>query len=228
MEDVVNEHSKDLTWCETASFHGISVASERASGVWRAMAAEKVMEVIKYLPVCPESWGLHNWQAPTMAYLKPGMWVQRLAGLQTCWASETWLMKGADASAVVEALKKCNTLKEQCTKATHPALRAADFQTREARSDFFSCFFFTPRKKWLDVCEIKLRQEADGIYADAFSCSTGIVPTAVIGCTPLSALFSPIPFDDWGQNQSHLRTLRQLIADEGIGIEKVATKEKSS
>lgn len=145
--------------------------------------------------------------------------MQRLFGLQTNWCRERWVMPGTDATVVVRALSKCDSLKEQRTNATNPAIKAANFKTLEARPDFFCCFFFTPRKRWLDVCEVTLRADGGTVYADAYSFSAGIVPTAVLGCTFLSAVLSPLPFLDHGQNKNHLRSLRGLVEDEGIVVE---------
>jgi hypothetical protein len=192
------------------------------------MATDFVMSVIKWLPVCPESWEMHTRQAPSLAYWRPGTWVQRLTGLQTSCCQEAWVMPGTDATAVVKALSKCDSVKEQRTNATNPALTAAEFHTREARPDLFSCFFFTPRKRWLDVCEIALKAEGGNVYADADSFSAGIVPTAVLGCTFLSILLSPLPFSDHGQNKNHLRTLRGLLESEGIAVEIRKDKEKAA
>jgi hypothetical protein len=178
-----------------------------------------VMSAIKWIPTCPDSWGVHTWQAPSLAYWRPGTWVPRLFGLQTNWCKEQWVMPGTDPNSVVKALSKCDTLKEQRTSADNPALKAADFHTLEARPDFFSCSFFTPRKRWEDVCEVKLSSKGNTVYAEAYSFSAGIVPASVLGSTILSVLLFPVPFLDYGQNKSHLRTLRGLVEDEGIAVE---------
>jgi len=183
------------------------------------------LKVISYLPVCPDSWGMHLRQAPNMAYFRPGQWVQTMLNLQTNWAHETWIMQDVQPAMIVKALAKSDQLTEQKTNATNPALRKAEFLTHVQEPAFWQAFFFTPGKRWLDVCEVRLVSEGTTVTADAHSCSTGIVPTAVFGCTVLSALLFVVPFSDFGQNKTHLRTLRSLLESEGIAVEVLGQKK---
>ena len=179
---------------------------------------------------------MHLLQAPPMAYLRPGQWMQWLFGCTPVgnWHREVWVVRAAtgidlNAGDVLNLLKGCTRLKEQVTHSEHPAIKAADFLVRRCTVSEFVCYFFTHNKQWLDVCEVTPITE-DGSAAmmpsmqlhavrfSAYSFSASIVPLS----SPFALLLAPIlwflPFADMGQNKIHLRTLRQLLTDEGLTV----------
>jgi hypothetical protein len=144
--------------------------------------------------------------------------------VQTNWHRETWVLRNAKATDVLSVLAKCESLTEQKTHITNPAIKSADFEVRTVTPAFFKTFFYTARKKWLDVQEISLSEGAEGVTAHAYSFSAGIAPLGTPGCLLPSLLLFMVPFNDFGQNKTHLRTLRGLLEDDGMEVEVQSAK----
>ena len=206
-----------------------------------------VLFLIGWIPVCPRSWGVHLWQAPLLTAWMPGQWIQRLCNLKTNWHAEKWtighptrVLKGVDgrlqftpgtkvsSAEVIAALSRCDRITEQDSLIEHAALRTAHFVSKGSSDSInFSGWFFTPRKRWLDVLTIKLEDVDGETIAHAFSGSSSVVPaSSPFAIVPALLLFW-IPFDDFGQNKSHLLSLRIHLQTEGFDVE-VASDNKST
>ena len=95
---------------------------------------------------------------------------------------------------------------------------------KDGRSATYTAYFFTGRKKWLDVIELKHTQhDDDSVAIDASSCSAGVVPCSTPFSLVLSMALSFVLFSDWGQNKNHLRTVSKLLMEAGWEI----SEEKS-
>ena len=180
------------------------------------------LDALRLIPVCPKTCGVHNCQAPLLARLRPGQWVQQ-GCVKTCFERERWVLGNAKASSdVIDALSKCENIKQQATRSTAVALQAAEFVVHRKTASFISIFFFTHFRQWLDVIEVSVEPAADGgapIVASAHSFSAAIAPASSPIAVLSSILLACIPFGDMGQNALHLRTLRKLLADEGIQVD---------
>ena len=170
---------------------------------------------------------MHTFQAPCLAWLRAGQWVQRCCGIKTNWHRERWLIRDAAGNAaspsdVLRALQRCEKLEEQQSSSDWEGIRRANFVVQRSTPAFFSCFFFTYYRQWLDVIEIgfeKGSDDGDPLVASAYSWSASVVPASSL-LAPLTAiLFAWIPFSDIGQNKAHLRTLRQLLLEDGLEVE---------
>lgn len=166
--------------------------------------------------VCPRSAG-------------PERWVVRSGGSSAAKRPEQL------AQLVGQILARCESVTEQVTKEDHPNLRGALFinkgtTPRKDGGGRFVAWYFTPGKRWLDVIEINitplykggeeeaLSSSSSSVVCEARSCSTGCVPAAlpIMGIL-MSILLWWIPFNDMGQNQAHLDTLRALLEeDDGV------------
>ena len=195
------------------------------------------LDLLRLIPVCPRSCGLHKLQAPLLYRLRPGQWVQYCCGLQTNWRRERWTIKlssgGApNAQDVMVALSKCESLTEQPTRKQWAGFTQADFSVHEIKAHKFVCFFFTHFRQWLDCCEIELEPAPSGsgepaLVVSAYSFSASVVPAA----SPLALLQAIIlfwvPFGDIGQNELHLRALRKLLQDEGMLVDIMGSSRPS-
>ena len=192
------------------------------------------LDLLRLIPVVPTWCGMHRLQAPLLAWLRTGQWLQR-GGLQTNWCHETWtIRKGSGVPSreeVLLALAKCESLQEQRTSAdAPPQLRLGSFHVHTSLNStrygaghgasFFSCFFFTAFRQWLDVCELTLEENAagDALVVSAYSFSASVVPASSPFAPLMALLLFWIVFSDIGQNKIHLRTLRMLLVDEGFMV----------
>jgi hypothetical protein len=157
------------------------------------------LDLLRLIPVCPTSWGVHKLQAPMLYRVRPGQWVQKLCGIRTNWHREQWRIKGS-AAEVMSALMKCEELTEQPCRSELPQFRRADFQIHKVTERKFVCFFYTHRRQWLDCCEIDLDHVPGGgkdeLAATAFSFSAAVVPAASPAAILPSVLLFFIPFGD--------------------------------
>ena len=181
------------------------------------------LDLLRLIPVCPKSCGAHTLQAPLLAYLRPGLWVQRCLGLRMNWKRERWLIHDTKSSSeVMSILRTCESIRQQPTSSTKPQMINADFVVHRVTDTFFCCFFFTHYRQWLDVVEISLQPSTGGdapLVASAFSFSASVVPAASPLAVLQAILFAWIPFSDMGQNALHLRALRKLLNDQGRHVE---------
>lgn len=182
---------------------------------------------LRLIPVCPKSCGMHTCQAPLLARLRPGQWIKWGCG-PTNTETERWVIHNAKTSRnVIAALRMCESITKQSTSSDNPAFANADFVNHKATDAFFSCFFFTTYRQWLDVVEIQLEERVDAdtpMIASARSFSASIIPASSPLAFLPAMLLACCPFGDMGQNTLHLRTLRQLLADEGMHVEVVSVK----
>ena len=141
------------------------------------------MDLLRLIPTCPESWGLHIWQAPMLAWCRPGQWAHRFGSFpyrnshRESWSLTTAAGESADFDDVLRALAKCEALEVQATSPRAPlAIRAANFRLAKADASGrrFEAHFFTHYKQWLDVVEIRFGPPAakgEPLTADCHSFS---------------------------------------------------------
>lgn len=185
------------------------------------------LDLLKLAPTCPEACGMHSMQAPLLATLRPGQWSQSCGWCKTNWHRERWMCRkvgggsSLDPGEIIDALVKCEDIKEQATHHSHDALRSANFSVHKKTATSIVIFFFTTHKQWLDVIEIELAMGSamgETLEFSAYSFSAAVVPAS----SPLALLSSIflafIPFSDFGQNELHCRTLRQLLKDQGLEV----------
>jgi len=183
-----------------------------------------VWDLLRLIPVCPKSWGLHSWQAPLLAAVRPGQWVQRCCGLRTNWKRQRWVVRNATLGDVVLALSKCEHLTEQRTH-REVQFKAADYHVHDCTATSFCAFFFTTYRQWLDVIEVSQVPSAAGagknapLELSAYSFSASVVPASSPLALITAILLFWIPFSDIGQNELHLRTLCALLEENGIQVE---------
>jgi len=116
-----------------------------------AATQQKALTWLQYIPTCPESWGVHELQAPSLACARAGQWVQRLSGLQTNWHREAWKIscggKQISIPELTSALNSCEALEFQDTDHINPALRKAEFAKpkciQNGKNVLFRVHFFT-------------------------------------------------------------------------------------
>ncbi|GAB5363746.1 hypothetical protein AAMO2058_000909800 [Amorphochlora amoebiformis] len=174
-------------------------------------ALEAVLKIVRKFPTVPKSWYLHKWQAPIMALTRPAIWGQTLRGLRTNWSSATWNIKDpkgpVDVDKIIKRLKKVDQITEQVSEQEQKEIKNADFHWRfESKSGNVTnvqIYFFTTRKQWLDVVEMRITPETNGTaHAMVTSFSSGFIPAA----TPLAPLFNILffwfNFQDWVRIQS--------------------------
>jgi len=154
--------------------------------------AATLLILIGLLPVVPESVMLfgkrvYQWQAPLLAFFRPGQWIQQLlqrwvGRRSTNSAKVQWRITATKASSeslsahIARVLARVHVIDEQSVTRTDsvsnsPAIKSAHFEharTRSTRSSSgaerhdVQLWFFTARKQWLDVIELTIRDEQQG------------------------------------------------------------------
>ena len=193
------------------------------------------LDLLRLIPVCPKSFGVHTLQASLLAWLRPGLWMQRCLGVRTNWHKETWKLQARAAKGgtrpqlkladVFRTLSLCETLDEQLPREKLPldALRLADFRVASITATRMKIHFFTHQQQWLDCIEITQRQHSDGDHLElsCYSFSAAVSPASSPIAVPVSILLFFILFSDIGQNELHLYTLRRLLEKAEIDVEVV-------
>jgi len=205
--------------------------------------AQFMLWLISFVPVAPESWGLHRIQAGWLAWLRPAQWVQRIkkrlfGSRATNRADVLWTItqKGSSGGAgssvnnkdISRALLGVNEIQEQAIDSSDQAIKAANFKyissTNPGTDTLWTMtqlHFFTSRKQWLDVIDLDLRYSSDGKTAvvKASSSSTGIAPASSPFAIVTSLLLCFVSFDDFGQNYNHLKTIKKHLEENNFAVE---------
>jgi len=175
-----------------------------------------------FLLTVPKSWGCYTFQAPMLAYFKPGYWLCYLFGIPGNSWHGTMELKGNTREKVFECLVgKVEGVKKQVACLTgNDVLVDADFVVPKRHyskdGNTLTLWFFTRNKQWMDV--IELEGAGDSVLRVRSLCAC-IAPASLPGSLFLGMLLWWFPFQDVGQNKAHVYTLAQLLQDNGLPVE---------
>lgn len=193
----------------------------------------KALQALSFLPVFPDICGgcMYKSQAAIASFTRPAQWFP----LDKNSFREKWEISNSTVELVLDALKQANDLTEQtaCPFPDMPALKSANFNVAQAyastdgKTGYIKLYFFTGRKKWLDVIEMNLKTRDDGVI-DVFakSVSAGIIPLGVPFAFALNIALFLFPFADHRQNYYHVRSLKDLVESNNIPVTLPPKKEK--